>query len=142
MGSPLVRYGIIICVFIVVCYAVYLLYVNEREMFSSDSITVTPGHKFKITKPVNVLQIYKLLYILDKILTKHGIEYWIDGGTLLGAIRHRGLIPWDDDGDIQIWDTGEDELVSLGQEFNDHGIILMNTWFGYKIFFKTGTPIK
>lgn len=42
----------------------------------------------------------ELLQEIDEICKAHGIEYYIDGGTALGAIRHRGFLPWDDDADI------------------------------------------
>jgi len=129
-----VEYALILIILVIVGYVIYIS-LNHHDYFSNTSL-------FKLTKPKSVLQIYKLLYILDQVLTKHNIEYWIDGGTLLGAIRHKGLIPWDDDGDVQMWDIDEDKLVSLKSEFEKYDVILMNTWFGYKIFFKTGTKIK
>lgn len=41
-----------------------------------------------------------LLMIIDVVCRHFGFEYWIDGGTHLGAVRHNGFIPWDDDVDI------------------------------------------
>lgn len=42
----------------------------------------------------------ELLRIVHEVLQKHNIQYWLGYGTLLGAVRHKGFIPWDDDMDI------------------------------------------
>ena len=46
------------------------------------------------------LRMLDMMIAIDKILRAHNIDYWLDSGTLLGAIRHKGFIPWDDDADI------------------------------------------
>lgn len=42
----------------------------------------------------------RLLQVADDICKRHNIPYWVMAGTLLGAVRHKGFIPWDDDLDI------------------------------------------
>ena len=44
----------------------------------------------------------KLLGEIDDICVRNDIEYFIDFGTMLGAVRHDGFIPWDDDADITL----------------------------------------
>ena len=34
------------------------------------------------------------------VCEKHGLKYWVAFGTMLGAVRHNGFIPWDDDFDV------------------------------------------
>ena len=46
------------------------------------------------------LRILKNLLAIDKVCKEHDLRYYIMAGTMLGAVRHKGFIPWDDDLDI------------------------------------------
>ena len=53
--------------------------------------------------------------ILD-IISRHNLTYYILGGTLLGAVRHKGFIPWDDDMDIGMPRPDYEQFLSFAEE--------------------------
>ncbi len=55
----------------------------------------------------------KLLELFDRFCSENAISYWMDFGTLLGAIRHKGFIPWDDDLDIGMTRNNYEKIIEL-----------------------------
>lgn len=69
-----------------------------------------------------------LLNEFIRVCNKYGLKYWADGGTLLGAIRHQGYVPWDDDIDIIMMRPDYDRLCSVA-----------STEFTHPYFFQTSS---
>lgn len=57
-----------------------------------------------------------LLVEYDRVCRKHDITYYLDGGTLLGAVRHKGFIPWDNDIDVIMTRTEYNRLCKVADE--------------------------
>ncbi len=55
----------------------------------------------KILRQAQLIML-EMLIEFDSICKKYDLCYWLDSGTLLGAVRHEGFIPWDDDMDVSM----------------------------------------
>ena len=75
-----------------------------------------------------------MLNEIDRVFSRNNIRWWVFGGSLLGAIRHSGYIPWDDDIDIVVPRSDYDRLRDIGpkefkrpyfyqDEFSEPGIM-------------------
>lgn len=79
----------------------------------------TNKHKYA-DKELQNLEL-EILKVFHKICEKHNLHYFLIGGTLLGAVRHKGFIPWDDD-------------IDVGMPRKDYETLLKNAdkWFPQK----------
>lgn len=87
-------------------------------------------------------RIYALLEKIDRVLTEHNIRYWSGRNILLGALRHSGLIPWDNDLSLYILDEDESKLDKVRKALFEAGVGL-HSYFKdlYKLYDADGQVI-
>ncbi len=73
----------------------------------------------------------KLLSEFDALCQENSIRYWLDFGTLLGAVRHGGFIPWDDDVDLGMMRDDLDQLIELVSNDSRYRITVVYDKFAY-----------
>ena len=80
-------------------------------------ITLTEKNATDYDLPKEFLdEIYFLLKHFDEFCNKHNIQYWVDGGTMLGCMRERGQIPYDNDADVGVFEDAYNKIISLKSE--------------------------
>ena len=87
----------------------------------------------------------EILLELDRVCRKHNLRYYVVGGTLIGAVRHKGFIPWDDDIDVSMPRKDFDKLCKIAKdEFGSKYFLQSrktdkNCYFHYAKLRKEGT---
>lgn len=89
----------------------------------TEEIKLTPDQ-------IRRLQLVELdiLLELDRICRKYNINYFLCGGTLLGAVRHKGFIPWDDDVDIGFLRVDYERFCKVFAQETDLNKYFLQTW--------------
>ena len=108
---------------------------DQRQVNNTENGNITKN-TLKYTKPSIVKILYQMARDVDQLLTRGQINYWTDGGTTLGCVRHKGLIPWDDDIDLCIKLDDEPKLLALRPTLETRGydLVAYKKPFGYKLF--------
>lgn len=76
-------------------------------------------------RPLQLTQL-EILKVIDTVCKKYDIKYSLYAGSLLGAVRHKGFIPWDDDLDICMSRKDYDFFIKAWQNENPEGYLLEN----------------
>lgn len=119
-------------------YKRFFLKYNKQSKFINGKIGSSTLHKLQMTQ-------LEMLKVVKEICKKENIKYFITDGTLLGAVRHQGFIPWDDDLDIAMPREDYNKFIQIAQkEFGN--TYFLQTWdtdysfpFPYAKMLKCGT---
>lgn len=84
---------------------------GRRRLLNRKVVEVDPADVRKIQ-----LMVLGLMLEFERICKKHGLRYYLAGGTILGGIRHRGFIPWDDDMDITMPRPDYERFLKIAQK--------------------------
>src|SRR5271166_3848582 len=125
-----------VIIFIIIIMVAFLLYINIPENYETISLD-------DIKTDIQTLnKIRHMLYDINRVFQEYHIKYWIGGSTLLGAVRHQDIIPWNDNSNICILKEDENLLLNVEPQLNNLGYGLSLFSGGYKIYPLSGSEVK
>ena len=89
--------------------------------------------------------LFDILCVFDEYCKKHDLKYWLTYGTLLGAIRHKDFIPWDDDIDVHMPRPDFDRFIEcakkdpIGTRYQVQGLDMGNSGIPFAKVIDTNT---
>lgn len=92
--------------------------------------------------PERAAEFYQIIEMVDTLFEERGIPYWLTAGTLLGAVRHQDIIPWDDDVDLAFFEKDLPLLLSLRPCFQERGYDLYIGKDYLKLYPKEGKRVE
>ena len=92
----------------------------EKGVIPEDFLREEVRNDFKVTRERKELWAISLdlLFEFDRVCKKYGFQYFLCGGSVLGAVRHKGFIPWDDDLDAFLFRDDYEKFIQLAHEFD------------------------
>lgn len=126
-----------LCSCIIIIFVIYFVY-YKKELFTTQLDKSNFNTKLSLHDNIELMQ---CMLVIDKIFEKNNIWYIIAFGTLLGAVRHRDIIPWDDDIDLFVYFSQINEIENALKELEKNGYTIRKTYKLYQVVTKSGNTI-
>lgn len=104
---------------------------NECFIVAFDNKLKERARKMRKIEEIHEI-LFDILVAIDELCEKHGITYYLDSGTLLGAVREKDFIPWDDDADITMKREDYERFLSVSDELPEkYKLVTPDKYGGY-----------